>query len=443
MRILQGNQLILRRAQIATHTGLPDDVAAVCHRVLASYEEMHPWLAENPELADDVWMKLWGKKRPESELARRLVSRPLTKEQRDIVIDRENRVGVLNAFIEHNRLLPEEQALLSGKANARAALLRQGWLEQHLRKPIALHLRGLPLLREMALAADGVFTEAEILGLMQTYPDWIGDMTDPRKGAGERNRMLRILFGRYPGVVSTLIQHPGFHGRIRIEVLTSAAGSANLRADDAALIALVDEHGISRIKPANGLEMTYCLLALLGNPRCPHRVARAVSAHLSGLIPNLKSAAERRLERPEIDGDLSAIDDPDTLAWLAQRALPYRGQDVTRAGRPLEILALARNPHVGKDLGERIIACIPAEVERELIAASAEAILQVHPGSEILTAEPVHNPRTAQPWQVLTDAMEFAIKKLGTDQVRWETLLGLIDDYDGTFEELVHLAETI
>jgi len=442
MHIRHGNRPRITRSEIATHTGLPDDVAAVCHRVLASREEMHPWLAENPELDDDVWLKLWGSKRPESELARRLVSRPLNKDLRAVVIDRENRVGVLTAFIEHNRLLPEEQRLLSGKANARAALLHQRWLEPNLRKPLAVELGGIHLLREMALSDDGVFAEDEIVDLLGNYPDWIGDLSDPRKGAADRNRFLRILFGRHPGAVEPAITNPRLTGRCRSEILTSAAGSANLLPEDAARIARVDEHGICCLTPAQAQASYYCLLALLGNPRCPHRVAQAVLPVAGRHQANVADAAKRRLEKPEIVGDLSEIDDPETLDWLARRALPYRGQDSTRAGRPLELLALARNPHIGKDIGKRIAGCIPAEVESELVAAAADELRTIWPDI-VIPDEPGTPVRESKPWPAVTAAMELAVEKLGHDQSRWETLIGLLDDFDGTFEELVSLAETI
>jgi hypothetical protein len=64
----------ISRATLASNAGLPAQAAEICQRILATREDMHPWLSTNPDLSPEVWRILWGKNRPEAEVAQGLVS---------------------------------------------------------------------------------------------------------------------------------------------------------------------------------------------------------------------------------------------------------------------------------------------------------------------------------------------------------------------------------
>jgi len=433
----------ISRATLASTAGLPADAAETCQRILAMREDMHPWLSTNPELTPAVWHTLWGATRPEAGIAQGLVGRELDAAQRAVVIAKENRVGILRTFIASNRLTVEEQRLLSGKANAGAALIEQHWLDQALRKPVARKVGGLALLREMALAPDGLFSRAELDELVTTYHDWMSGGNEPRRGAKDRGRYLRILFGRHPALAATVLEAGLPDGRHLQDLLTAIAGSANLTADAARGLAAMDGDTCT-LAPGAIDERHYCLIALVNNPRCPADVVNAIAtaARWSAGLSSFQAAAERRIGKPDVTGPLEEISDPDTLARVVRRALPYRAEAGDRPARPVELLALAKNPNLTEQQHQAVVYAIAGHVERELVEQD-DAVLDIVDPDRVggLRNEP--NRHTAAVPPAVKAALELAAEKLGTDPVRWETLIGLVDDYDGTFEELVALSESI
>jgi hypothetical protein len=415
---------------------------------------MHAWLSTNPELDASVWYTLWGATRPEADVAYGLVGRTLDAAQRNVVITKENRVGVLRIFVAHNELTLEEQKLLSGKANAAAALLEQPWLEQTFRKPLAKKVGGIALLREIALASTGVFTDEELVELISTYPVWVSTSSDLRRGAKDRNRFLRILFGRRPGLIgpvldavlgagSTTNLSPGRHEQ---DILTSIAGSAHLDGDAALRIAGMED-GKSALTRADLDALHYCLLALVNNPRCPLGVVEAIGNASTEQRSNgayvYQDVARRRSERPEILGTFTEITDPETLGWLIRRSLPYHGEESSRPGRPVELVELAKNPNLIPEQLDSLRSAVEREVEIELIAQDVELLGVLWPegGHPVAETSPVRG-HSGAPLQV-QEAFTLGVERLGDDPVRWETLIGLLDDYDGTFEELVALSEAL
>ena len=444
----------ISRATLASIPGLPADVAATCQRILALRDDMHAWLSTNPELDASVWYALWGTTRPEADVAQGLVGRTLDAAQRNVVITKENRVGVLRIFVAHNELTLEEQKLLSGKANAAAALLEQPWLEQSLRKPLAKKVGGLALLREIALSPAGVFSDDELVELVGTYPTWASSSSDLRRGAKDRNRFLRILFGRRPALIGPVLDAvigtgstPNRTlGRHEQDILTSIAGSAHLDGDAAARIAGMDD-GNSTLTRADLDALHYCLLALVNNPRCPRDVVEAVGNAATAQRSNgayvYQDVVRRRNERPEITGSFTEITDTETLGWLVRRSLPYHGQESSRPARPVELIELAKNPNLTPEQLDSLRGAIEREVEGELIAQDVELLGVLWPEGGQPSAETTptrHHPGT--PPQV-QEAFTLGVERLGNDPVRWETLIGLLDDYDGTFEELVALSEAL
>lgn len=443
----------ISRAILASNSGLPADAAETCQRILAMREDMHPWLSANPEITTTTWHALWGTARPEAAIAQGLVARELDAAQRRVVITKENRVGVLKIFVAHNELTLDEQILLSGKANAAAAMLEQPWLDKSLRKPLALKLGDLALLREMALAPHGTFTDDELLQLVLTYPSWPTVSSDPRKGAKDRNRYLRILFGRRPGLIAPVVEHlltaaasTGTSTRREQDVLTAIAGSAHLDGDTASRIAGI-ESGRCTLARKTFDERYYCLLALVNNPRCPRQVVTVVSeasrTSTSGDSGLFRSADERRETRPDIVEPFAGLDDPETLEWVIRRSLPYRSENSDRPARPVELVELGKNPNLTERQRATVRDAILRNVENELVESDDELVKALWP--EGLPSCPA--PRAAARRQTapnhVQEAFDLAATKLGNDPVRWETLIGLLDDYDGTFEDLVSLSESI
>lgn len=443
----------ISRAILASNSGLPPDVAETCQRILAMREDMHPWLSTNPDLPATVWYTLWGKTRPEAVVAQGLVARELDAAQRRVVITKENRVGVLKTFIAHNELTVEEQQLLSGKANAAAALLEQPWLEQGLRKPLAIALGGLALLREMAIAPQGVFTDDDLRELILAYPSWASTSNDPRKGAKDRNRYLRILFGRYPGLIGPVVKHllgtagvAGTPGRLEQDLLTAIAGSAHLDGDAATKIAGTGT-GRCSLDRKTFDERYYCLLALVNNPRCPAAVVEAVAetarTGTSGDSGLFRNAAEKRSSRPDVVEPFASIADPETIDWVIRRSLPYRGEENTRPARPIELIELGKNPNLSEQQRVSVRNAITSHVEEELFRNDTDLVTALWPaGLHTPPKSPRPTLRHPAPMHVQA-AFDLSASKLGNDPVRWETLIGLLDDYDGSFEELVLLSESI
>lgn len=443
----------ISRALLASNPGLPADAAEICQRVLAMREDMHPWLAANPEITVPVWYTLWGKTRPEAAIAQGLVARELDSAQRNVVITKENRVGVFKTFITHNKLTLEEQKLLSGKANAAAALLEQPWLDPSLRKPLARKIGGLELLREMTLAPEGAFTADELRELILSYPAWASPNNDPRKGAKERNRYLRILFGRRIELIGPVVEH--LLGRANTgeplarceqDLLTAIAGSAHLDGEAATKIAGI-ESGNCTLDGKTFDERYYCLLALVNNPRCPRTLVEAVRdaarARSKGTTSLFHDAVERRASRPDVTEAFSLMSDPETLAWVLRRALPYRGEDNNRPARPIELIELGKNPNLDERQRTSVRNALIENVENELLEHDADLVAALWPNGYTFRQAPPSQRRYYGAPNHVQEAFKLSATQLGVDPVRWETLIGLLDDYDGTFEELVSLSESI
>lgn len=432
---------IINRTKLAGFGGLPPEVAEVCQRVLATREELAAHLCHNPELTTSVWLKLWGAKRPPADQAKALVSRPLDPELRAVVIRRETRTTVLAQFLDHNRLDLDEQQLLAGNDHAGELLLEHRWLDHSLRKPIALRVKGLHLLEDLAYAPLDDYSDEEIRALLLTYGQWVGIGVRGRQ-MSVRHALLRVLFGRRPQTIDTVLSPSMPVDSHLDELLTSAAGSANLTGAQARAIARIDAAGTSSLSGDGVSRLKYCLLALLANPRCPHDVATAFE---KVPVSDLRNAAKRRLENPVITESFSAVVDDAHLTMLVRRASSYSGDYGYRPGRPVELVDLARNPALGAERSAQVLGELHGSVDPRLLDAHRAEIAALHPDADlpVATAATPSGPQNAATPQYLQDALTLAAERLGTDPVRWETLIGLLDDYEGEFAELVELAENI
>jgi hypothetical protein len=358
-----------------------------------------------------------------------------------VVIRLETRTTVLERFLHHNRIDLAGQQLLAGNGSAGELLLEQSWVDPGLRKPIALRVKGLHLLEELAYAPLGDYSDSEVCSLIATYGQWVGVGVRGRQ-MSQRYALLRVLFGRRPAAIDTVLS-PTMAGDPYIdELLTSAAGSANLTAAQARAIACVGDDGTSTLNDADIMRLKYCLLALLANPRCPHDVAKAFDA---SIVSDLNGAAKRRRENPVIADPFAEVVDAEQITWLIRRASSYSGDYGYRPGRPIELIDLARNPALSPEQSVHVIGELYRSSVPRLIDEHRAAILALHPDIELPTAidRALVGPQNAATPQYVRDALALAAERLGTDPARWETLIGLLDDYEGEFHELVDLAENI
>jgi hypothetical protein len=432
----------ITRATLATYPGLPDGTKETCQRLLAIREDMHQHLSCNPDLNEQVWFTLWGRTRPDLEQAKMLVARNLSKDQRELVLTKETRSKVMDAFLAHNPLSREDQLKVAAKPKVAGLLLEHRWLDPDIRKQVALKVRGSALLEDMATAPDGSYTVDELRDLLLTYPSWVLGESKSRRTTG-RYRFLRILFGRYPALISEIFDSRLRGGELYEELATSAAGSANLDPISAAKLAHIGPDGQCDFDDYALMTMKYRLLALLANPRCPHSVAKAVAA-AANVNYDIAKAGKVRLEKPEIGCAISQIEDAVVLTWLVKRSLPYSGEHGYRPSRPVELIELACNAHLGEEDRERVLRALRYAEDRRLVEGHIVAICAVNPAFEVDTGKSGENSlaETTVP-QHVQDAFELVHQRLGDDPVRWETLICLIDDFDGTFGELVEIAENL
>lgn len=419
----------ITRDTIAEFGGLAPEPAAACQQALLNRKETWDSLSCNPDLTTETWKRLWGNTRPSAARAKRLVARPLTKDLRAIVIEKENRVSVLACLIEENELDLDEQRRLLDKGNVGEHLLKQQWFSESLRKEAALSAGGAALLHELAYAPQERFSDEEVKNLLDDHHRWSGVLDRP---SSTNARALRVLFGRR-GVAGTGLQASGSP---RTELLTALAGSANLTEAEARWIVKFRD-GKSTLTAAELEGLRYCLMALVANPRCTLEVIDALSAILPA-HHDVAQAAKRRSGREAIHGPISGLKDPDQIEWLLSRSCPAYGSFGFRQGRPLELIELAKNQNLNDEQRAKVVAGLGEDLEPELRRLHPELGL----GEQANTRDALKEDRTAMvlpDWY--TSAMDLASRKLGADQQRWETLLGLLEDFEGNFEELVELAE--
>jgi len=417
----------ITRKTIAEFGGTAPESAEACQQALLHRKETWDSLACNPNLTSTTWKRLWGTGKPSASVAKTLAGRELPRELRAIVIANETRSSVLGVFIEHNVLDEDEQNALLDKQRACDELLKQPWFLPGLRKRAAIIAGGASLLHELAYSPIERFTAGEVEDLLTNTYRWTGFLSRP---SAQNARSLRVLFGRRPEAGRGLLKGTA----PRSEMLTALAGSANLTDEQATTIAKIDGD-ISTLSSTEADELRYCLMALVANPRCPLRVVRALTATFP-LNRDISQSASRRLDKDAVVGPLSEIDDHDQIEWLLNRACPASGSFGYRQGRPVELLELSGNTNLDQSQKDRLGKALAEDIEPELLSLHPELGMAPAKQSRTAKAEP-----SLPQWYV--QAMEFASKRLGGDPQKWETLIGLVDDYEGNFEELVELAEAL
>ncbi len=325
-------------------------------------------LAGNPGITEETWFKLYTTKpKVKAEVAKDLVSRHLTPEQTEHVLKYERRIGVVTAFLLNNVLDVERLTgllhtvkLSDDSLNALIAHYRD---DLGAIRSIAFAAKGLPLLSWISQSTPDDLSDSELLDLLRDFAVWGPTANNGKEGRPRRSALL-ALFERRPismEAVTAEGQHPSF--------LDVTASSRRL-VDPAhqRVVSAIDEPDAAR---EVGLgKYLFRHRALVHNPVVSTELVRELRdwattaleelrktehnpSMLSGLV-DLVDTASFRLDRHPVTvtDPYEEVADPLQLQWLLSRSLPseYNG----RAGKPWDMFALARNPHLSKEQADRL-----------------------------------------------------------------------------------------
>lgn len=469
---------------LATSKGFPKDIAAACHSAVATKESLWEHLATNRDLAPEVWHKIYTSKHCRAAMAESLVARVLNPAQRQCVIAHEKRKRVLRTFVEYNLLTNDEQHALAKVTNAGESLLEQPWLDRSLRKPVALQSKGRVLLEEISVGRLGDFTDNEIETLLVTYLSWI--KTNRTAWAGRESRtwdcqVLRIMFNRRPAVLAnmlniiipfwantTVIDTTVGAYVLGLEMLTAIAGTVTLTTDQAeAVSALLDSYGNfttfgDKRSELAGFTKAYdtCLLTLLTNPRCP----KPIIQHLVAKTQNgpsrrddVKELGVEALKRNVIRQPYREINDKDDLDRLLEYAYAYHipgsairvrhGWIVAETGKEFELLELSLNPHLNAEQASKTMTYLTGKLGKMLLVQYADEIKKLRPAQwrdqptevEYVGGRGTQFPhsRSETESKEIGEMLNLAVETLGANQDHWNAVVTLLEDYTGTFPELL------
>lgn len=408
------NSSLKSRIGLAAYEGFPPDVAVHVHKALMRFPETLDTLSRNETLSEDLWLTLWGTKRPSASQAKILVARCLSPRLRKHVIATEDRSTVLTEFVSRNRLTKDEQTSLVATEGAREALLGAGWLDKDLRTRLVEEVGGEFLLQQMAVFPldkySDDFVSEHIIANMSVYA------TKRSKGI---SRDLRLIFGRRPGTIAKVMPHA------KRNVLTSMAGSANLTEVMCEQLAKY-ENGVTSVSAAEIRENVYFYLALIANPRTPLYVVQALgTVAMAG--GELLRATHKRGTLEHISGKYEEVSDAATLKRLIGRACENKGRDYYSPPRPVELIALSVNPNLS--------ASQRAKVDESLQVLDAD-ILSGDPVSVLSFGRPDRPHPVSDVFRVAEYDLAAAV--IGPSSSLWEIMTSLINDHQGTFEDLLN-----
>ena len=405
------------KEQIARYEGFPSPVADCAHVALMKYPTLLPVLAYNTSISDAIWLTLWGSKRPAVSIARPLVSRVLNADLRKHVIMHESRSTVIGDFVAYNVLTKDEQIALSALDNATSALLSAEWLDPSVKATLSVKAGGEALLELIALddlnAYSPAYATKHILENMDMYAS---------KHSKSVSRNLRIVFGKHPQVIDGVIAFA--HGG----VLTAIAGSANISESMCEAVAKYS-CGVSTLTSTQVHENLYTYLALIANPRTPLPVVAAL-AKVSAGRSEITAAVRKRATKPSVSEPYSQISDPETLDRLILRACTSRGRDFYSPPRPVELLELRANANLSQAQRKLVDASVQ-DLPNQLLPADIRVAIVA--GAEKVATNPTHK---YPPFDDAADALR-------TNQQQWDIVVSMADEYEGTFADLVLLAQAI
>jgi hypothetical protein len=426
------SQKITKRL-LAGYKKFSPEVTEIVHQALLPHKDVGPELASNPTLSEEHWLQLYGtKKRCYVGVGSGLVSRKIPKNLRAHVIAKDKRITVFENLIRYNELDLDEQQLLSTNKEAVEALLRQPWFDDSNRHNAAMIASSTTLLTEMALCPLKTFTDIEVADHISNHAAW----KTYSMRSDHMQYYLQTIFGRRPQVATKVI------GQVENFILEAIAGSANLTSKDAITIAA------KCLPTANQSYDFYrprCLTALAFNPRTPLSVITdlATKVEEKDTLRNLKA----RGQREAINGLISSQTDPEVITWLLGKycALDKNtswhnasylngfGGNTYRA-KSVELLGLYKNKHLTFDQRAKVSQSIIDGVDKRLWPKSLQP-LEV-PKKELVSY--------VYSYSLENDLLiDLAAKSLGINKEKWDVLVGLINEFSGTFTDLIKVAELL
>lgn len=427
---------VISRSSLASFGVLPNDVGEICFSILSKDSSLVGFLCDNSALPFTVWKSLYLSKLSVSD-ATNLVSRSLPEDLVDLVVRSEKRSKVLCSLIEHNSLSLENQRLIAvnNQDAPKKALLYSSYCHPSVRRFLAESVQNVPLLEEMVIDSSESFTHADRVKLVENFSDLV-DSSSFR----EISFLLSLLFFRYP----ELIAHAVFSDNS--SVLTAACGSIHARDED-----------LVKVFTAKSSEFlsdnSFALMALAANPAASLRTVELLREsivpikNLQQVIPVCDARIRRANDSIEF---LDLCDDTAVLSVLVHRALPseYKPQ-----GRPLDMALLAVNPHISasdRDLlvnalgyaDDRIFKVLPSRVSSKIF--EYQKILNTpETGSVVSSLFSGANDRVPEFISLLQDHLDKAVDVLGNSVPAWECFLSLLDDFSGSFDDLLHVSRNM
>lgn len=421
------NTAVILRA-LARFDEFQPEVAEVVHSALATRPEARVELSRSPVITDTAWLQLWGPKTPGQDVVHNLVSRQLTGALRDSVVDRERRSTVLSTFFAYNDVTADELRRLATKPTAAAArvILRHRNLDPDLRRLLALKAGGRELVEEIAFAPTDRFSDSEVVELLQQPDIWRTSNQLHR-----HTELVLLAVGRRPEVMRRLAAAQITDLKVEF-MLHRAIAAAGLDSETAERLA-----GISDGRCAfscSDLQWRFRILVpLLDNPRTPPHVAAALKVQCAsergpGHITRL---AEHLSTRPRVT-QFSSTADPAELevAMSYTLASPWRP-------RALELIELLENPYLPNTDRDQLLGALP-RLPRRLLDTYQHRLARV--GVEITDKawQPMYSRAADQPLDdELASSLRRVAEKLGANRSNWDTLLSLLPEFDGPFDELV------
>lgn len=407
---------IKSRIHMASYEGFPSAVAVHVHSALMRYPYTMSTLASNSTISGELWLTLWGPKRPYVALAKSLVSRDLDAALRKHVIEKETRSTVLGEFVKYNELTKDEQLHLIAAGTAQEALLNAPWLASDLRVAMVTKVGGEALLQQIAVLPvctySNNFVSDHIMANMTEYA------SKPSKGI---SRNLKLIFGRRPEVIDKVMPYA------KRNVLTAMAGSANITENMCEKLVNY-QNGTVSLTQEEVRENTYMYQAIVANPRTPLHVVHAMVKAASG-NGDLYRSIRKRGTNAHVSGRYEDVSDPAVLDRLLSRACERRGRDFYSAPRPIELLALHANPHL-------------SATQRARVTESMNILdLDILSGDPISALPPTSVSSYSSTYSV--PEYDLAASVLGDTKIYWEVLVSMLEDYQGSFSELIETAQTL
>jgi hypothetical protein len=422
------------RRNLAAWRGFPAEVKEVLDSVLLGYQDALESLAANPTRSAAVVPAIYGKKLPSADLAYQLCSAPLRAEEYSLVVPREKRVTVLNEFFRRNHVDLPTLSAIAAKASpavARDILELFEDLPVELRRRLALRAGGLPLLQEICYGDDSVFPDDLVVEQL-TATNLLGESV-----AREHSRLhcLTTLFSRRPALTAVVLDRL----LARVENDPSASSMFMLAASAAAQASNLPVNAVRSILAAGNEAKSWqyqsTLEALIKNPFVSEEMVDLIRTGPSKDAFAVKHAL--KYSHLRVSGSFAALTDPSEVAAAAKflRANPW--------GTSLwSVIELLQNPLLEAPVAEEL---------RMLARSRSRGLFQRLRRGELTAVGvdlpaprvPREAPALSPPDAALAAELEEVTRLLGTDRGSWEAFVGLLNEFEGTLEELAELAAAV